>query len=153
MKEKILNLLFTFFTISLIAQINNKEDAIKTMNWLLENPQINSKEVFENKVNEIGTWKLNNTQNPNLHIKEKMNFINKFDDFKYSNEIFYIYDYGDYVENFENVNYDEKLSELYCVRGILKYYKNLIKLDKTFRNEFLDEIVLLSDKELSNRFM
>ena len=152
MRKTFLTISFVLLAISSIAQINSEKEAVCVMKWLLENPQIETKEIFRKKANAISVWKLNNTINPKLHIKEKLDFIMKLGNSKYSNEFSIIYDFGKFIEEFENENYNEKLFKYYSINGVLKYYSNLIQIDESCKIDYLDKLIVLSDEELNEKF-
>ncbi|WP_272973039.1 MULTISPECIES: hypothetical protein [Croceibacter] len=152
MKKTIITISFVFCTLSLIAQINSEKEAVNAMKWLLENPQIESKKIFNTKTSEITAWRLSNVLNPELHLKEKVDFIMELGDSDYSNEFSVIYDFGNFIQKIENSNYNKKLFEFYSIRGVLKYYKILIKLDENCVINYLDDLIVLSEKELIEKF-
>ena len=152
MKKTIITIFFVFFTLSLIAQINSEKEVVNGMKWLLENPQIESKKIFNTKASEITAWRLSNVPNPKLHLKDKVDFIMELGDSDYSNEFSVIYDYGNFIQEIENSNYNEKLFEFYSINGVLKYYRILIKLDENCVINYLDNLIVLSEKELIEKF-
>ncbi len=141
-----------FCTLSLIAQINSEKEAVNAMKWLLENPQIESKKIFNTKTSEITAWRLSNVLNPELHLKEKVDFIMELGDSDYSNEFSVIYDFGNFIQKIENSNYNKKLFKYYSINGVLKYYSNLIKIDESCKIDYLDKLIVLSDEELNEKF-
>ena len=90
--------------------------------------------------------------NPELHLKEKVDFIMELGDSDYSNEFSVIYDFGNFIQKIENSNYNKKLFKYYSINGVLKYYSNLIKIDESCKIDYLDKLIVLSDEELNEKF-
>ena len=153
MKNLFLTLTFIcLVSFSISAQINTDKQAIDTINWLIENPQIESDSLFVSKSANLIKWQFINHPNSPMIFSGLSEFMdNTPSEYKLYKEISVIYMFSTFTNKIENKNYSEKKSSFYAIQDVLNYYQKALEIDSQVRNEVLDSYLSFSDKELKKK--
>jgi hypothetical protein len=152
MKKTSLTLLFLLIFIPISAQIETEKQALVAINWIVENPQIESDSLFVNKSAELIKWQFFNYPKTPIEFGGLSEFMDKTNkDYNLYKEITVVYMFSSFIAKIKNKNYSIKKSTFYAINSVLKYYKKALEMDHSLSNKILDNYVNLSEKELKKK--
>lgn len=136
--------LILLLTESTIAQIQTKKQAIESINWIVNNPQLESDSLFENKLANLLRWQM--SRNPNVQMN--VGGISEIQNTSISNELYRAIISIYTCSTFIHEDYSITESAVYSMNNALSYYKNAIEIDQALKIEILDEYLSYSESEL-----
>ena len=151
MIKKVLTfILLTTFINTSFGQITSDKEATESLNWIIENPQIESDSIFTNKSAEIFKWYASNNPQVEMRVSGISEFMDSSKSYKFFKEILMIYTLCE-IDNQISRNVDKNESSFLAISNVLKYYDRIIKIDETFKNSVLQKYSALSEKELKKQ--
>ncbi|WP_048331187.1 hypothetical protein [Bizionia psychrotolerans] len=142
-------LLITFINTS-FGQITSDKEATESLNWIIENPQIESDSIFTNKSAEIFKWYASNNPQVEMRVSGISEFMDSSKSYKFFKEIIMIYTLSE-IDNQISRNVDKNESSLLAISNVLKFYERIIKIDENYKNSVLQKYSALSEKDLKKQ--
>jgi hypothetical protein len=139
------------FKINLVfAQITSNEEASRSLEWLIQNPQIDSIKTFEKKSVEIFKWYAINYPQLNFRTTGIGEFIDSEHRSQFYREIMMIYNLSE-LDNQVNKKVSTSESAYLALKNVLDYYNNLTQINEVYKHPLLEEYNDLSDGKLRRR--
>ncbi|WP_143520023.1 hypothetical protein [Reichenbachiella sp. 5M10] len=135
------------FAESTFAQIQTKEQAIESINWVIDNPQLDSDSELEKKLADLLRWQMSRNPHVEMNVGGMSEIQNTASNKKLFRAIISIYTCSTFI----NEDYSKTESAVYAINNVLTYYKNALEIDDTLRIEILDEYISYSDSELKGK--
>ena len=147
--KKAIIILFVIITFSnnVIGQIKSDSEASETLNWIIQNPQVESDSIFTEKVTAVFKWQAINYPNSEMRVKGIGEFMDSSPNYKFSTEIVMIYGLSE-LDNQINKDLKRDESAYSALKNVLAYYSNLIQISSTYNCPILDEYNELSESKL-----
>jgi len=150
MKENILIILILacLNPSSIFAQIQTKQQALESIDWMINNPQIENDSLFANKLTDLLRWQMERDPNKILNVGGISEFQeNSNGGYKLYGPIVSIY----FVSTLINENYNINESAYYAIQNVLDYYKNSLEIDSTLQNDILNDYMSLTSSALKKK--
>ena len=149
-KKAITFIILVVFISSSFGQITSDKEAVESLNWIIENPQIESDSIFANKSTEILKWYASNNPQVEMRVSGISEFIDSSKSYKFFKEILMIYTLSE-IDNQINRKVDKNESSFLAISNVLKYYERITKIDENYKNPVLQKYSALSDKGLKKQ--
>lgn len=149
-KKVMLITLLICLTYSSFGQITSNIEANETLNWLIENPQIESDSLFTEKSVAVLKWHAENNSQVEMRPSGIGEFMDKSQSYKFFREITMIYMLSE-IDNQINKNVDESQSAFLAINNVLKFYQNIVLKNSIYKNVVLDNYTSLTEKDLRKK--
>lgn len=133
-----------------IGQITSDSESSDTLNWLIENPQIESYSIFAEKATAVFKWQAINYPNILMRVKGVSEFMDSSSNYKFFKEIIMIYSLSEF-DNQINKDLKKDESAYFAMKNVLTYYSNIIQINPSYKNHILDKYNGFSEERLRKK--
>lgn len=149
-KPLIISFLMMVIVKNTFGQITSDSQSTETLTWLIENPQIESDSLFNEKAANVFKWQALNYPNSQMRVKGISEFMDSSKNDRFFKEIVMIYTLSEF-DNQINKNLKKDESAYFAIKNVLAYYNKLIQIDSEYDNPILDKYYGLSEKKLRKK--
>ncbi len=130
------------------CQITSDKEALDTYEWIIENPKLDSKDEFGQKLKNLLQWQASQHPQTLMRTNGIGEFMKSQESYRFYQEIIVIFMLSEFKFNMLNIEYDNSEFAYHAMTNVLRYYHNILQLDGQLKNNLLDEYSDLNQEEL-----